>query len=264
MRDGEGRTLRNAAIVDLTPAICYKNSVHHYLNKRGYMESFFLKLSIMLVPGLMAITCHEVSHGYIADRLGDSTARSLGRLTLNPIKHLDIIGTLMVFVVGIGWAKPVPVNFNNLRNPKRDMIWVAAAGPITNFTLALLSALCLRGGVVLAGTLSAGSPMNTVFEPVLLMLAFSVYINLLLAIFNLIPVPPLDGGRVAVGLLPARLALPLARFEPYGMILIVVLVFFTNIFSKVLQPALTFGIDLLAGSKTEWVFEQLIRKVISL
>jgi len=226
------------------------------------MESFFLKLSIMLVPGLMAITCHEVSHGYVADRLGDSTARYLGRLTLNPLKHLDIIGTLMVFVIGIGWAKPVPVNFNNLRNPKRDMIWVAAAGPITNFTLAFLSALGLRGGVALAGAMTAGSPMDTVLYPVLLMLAFSVYINLLLAIFNLIPVPPLDGGRVAVGLLPSGPALTLARFEPYGMILIVVLVFFTNIFSLVLQPALSVGIDLLAGPKTEWVFELLLSKVI--
>ena len=216
----------------------------------------------MLVPGLMAITCHEVSHGYVANRLGDGTARSLGRLTLNPLKHLDIIGTLMVFVIGIGWAKPVPVNFNNLRNPKRDMIWVAAAGPITNFTLAFLSALALRSGVALAGSMASGSPMDTVLFPVLLMLAFSVYINLLLAIFNLIPVPPLDGGRVAVGLLPSRLALPLARFEPYGMLLIVVLVFFTNIFSLVLQPALSVGINLLAGQKTEWVFDLLITKVI--
>src|SRR5512139_1889341 len=107
------------------------------------MESFFLKLSVMLVPGLLAITCHEVSHGYVADRLGDSTARLLGRLTLNPLKHLDIIGTLMLFVIGIGWAKPVPVNFGNLRNPKKDMIWVAAAGPLTNFFLAVFSAVAL-------------------------------------------------------------------------------------------------------------------------
>ena len=177
------------------------------------MESFFLKLSVMLVPGLMAITCHEVSHGYVANRLGDSTARLLGRLTLNPLKHLDIIGTLMVFLVGIGWAKPVPVNFGNLRNPKRDMIWVAAAGPITNFALALLSALALRAGVALAGFMTAGSQMDMVLYPVLLMLAFSVYINLLLAIFNLIPVPPLDGGRVAVGLLPPRPALDPGAFR---------------------------------------------------
>ena len=226
------------------------------------MESFFLKLSIMLAPGLMAITCHEVSHGYVANRFGDGTARALGRLTLNPLRHLDIIGTLMVFVIGIGWAKPVPVNFRNLHNPKRDMIWVAAAGPATNFILASLSALGLRIGVSLAGALPATTMADTVILPVLLMLAFSVYINLLLAIFNLIPVPPLDGGRVAVGLLPPRPALALARFEPYGMLLIVVLVFFTNIFSTVLQPLLVLGIDLLAGAKSEWVFDLLLTKVM--
>jgi Zn-dependent protease len=226
------------------------------------MESFFLKLSVMLVPGLMAITCHEVSHGYVADRLGDSTARHLGRLTLNPLKHLDIIGTLMVFLVGIGWAKPVPVNFGNLRNPKRDMIWVAAAGPITNFTLAFLSALALRAGVAFAGFMTAGSQMDMVLYPVLLMLAFSVYINLLLALFNLIPVPPLDGGRVAVGLLPPGPAMTLARLEPYGMILIIVLVFFTNIFSTFLLPLVFAGSDLLAGPKTAWVFDLLLTKVI--
>jgi Zn-dependent protease len=227
------------------------------------MESFFLKLSIMLAPGLMAITCHEVSHGYVANRLGDGTARSLGRLTLNPLKHLDIIGTLMVFVIGIGWAKPVPVNFNNLRNPKRDMIWVAAAGPVTNFILALLSALALRGGVLLADSIKYSSLAEPVLFPILLMLAFSVYINLLLAIFNLIPVPPLDGGRVAVGLLPLKPGLLLARLEPFGMILIVVLVFFTNVFSTILQPLLSSGIDLLAGPKTQWVFELLLTKVMN-
>src|SRR5450756_1930348 len=105
------------------------------------MESFFLKLSVMLVPGMLAIVCHEVSHGYVAWRFGDPTAKMMGRLTLNPIKHIDIIGTLMVFFIGIGWAKPVPVVFENLRNPKRDMIWVAAAGPINNMLLALVSAM---------------------------------------------------------------------------------------------------------------------------
>lgn len=226
------------------------------------MESFFLKLSIMLAPGLMAITCHEVSHGYVANRLGDGTARSLGRLTLNPLKHLDIIGTLMVFLIGIGWAKPVPVNFRNLHNPKRDMIWVAAAGPVTNFLLAALSALGLRAGVALAGVQSSSPLAETVILPLLLMLAFSVYINLLLAIFNLIPVPPLDGGRVAVGLLPHRPALLLARFEPYGMLLIVVLVFFTDIFSLVLRPLLIAGIDLLTGPRCAWVFELLLAQVL--
>jgi Zn-dependent protease len=218
------------------------------------MEQFFLKLSIMLVPALMAITCHEVSHGYIADKFGDNTARSMGRLTLNPIKHLDIFGTLMVFVVGIGWAKPVPVNFNNLRHPKRDMIWVAAAGPITNFALAFFSALAMRVLVYAAQGVPEGSPLATFIDPITLMLAFSVYINLLLAIFNLIPVPPLDGGRVAVGLLPYRQSALLARVEPFGMIIIILLVFFTDAFSYVISPALSFAIHLLAGPESNLVF----------
>lgn len=214
------------------------------------MEDFILKISIMLVPALFAITCHEVSHGYIAYRFGDPTASSLGRLTLNPLKHLDIIGTLMVFLVGIGWAKPVPVNFSNLHNPKRDMIWVAAAGPVTNFILAVLSAVALR--LVAAISFGDSVPMflSLILKPLSLMLAFSIYINLLLAIFNLIPVPPLDGGRVIVGLLPYRQAAAFSRIEPYGMIIIIVLVFFTNLFSYVLAPLLEIGVNILAGPQS--------------
>lgn len=218
------------------------------------MEHFFLKLSVMLVPALMAITCHEVSHGFVADRFGDQTARYMGRLTLNPLKHLDIIGTLMVFVVGIGWAKPVPVNFNNLRHPKRDMIWVAAAGPVTNFILASLSALALRFTAGYGEHLAEGGGLALFLEPIMLMLAFSVYINLLLAIFNLIPVPPLDGGRVVVGLLPYRQSMAYARIEPYGMIIIIVLVFFTNIFSYLIMPVLHLGIRFLAGPQSGLVY----------
>ncbi|KIE42116.1 site-2 protease family protein [Geobacter anodireducens] len=218
------------------------------------MENFFLKLSIMLVPALMAITCHEVSHGFVADRLGDRTARYMGRLTLNPLKHLDLFGTLMVFIVGIGWAKPVPVNFGNLRNPKRDMVWVAGAGPITNFALAFLSAMAMRGLAAAGSMLPDSSSLQMALDPIVLMLAFSVYINLLLGIFNLIPVPPLDGGRVAVGLLPHRQAELLARFEPYGMIVIIVLVFFTNIFAKVISPVVDLGISILAGPQSGLVY----------
>jgi len=212
------------------------------------MESFLLKLSIMLVPGLMAITCHEVSHGFIAYLRGDNTAKYLGRLTLNPLKHLDIIGTLMVFIIGIGWAKPVPVNFNNLNNPKRDMIWVAAAGPITNVLLASVSAVLLRLLVAL-GTRQAGNVQFAIFlEPIILMLAFSVYINLVLAIFNLVPVPPLDGGRVMVGLLPHRQSVAYAGIERYGMIAIILLVlFFPAILSYVIAPPLYLGLNLLIG-----------------
>lgn len=214
------------------------------------MDSFFLKLSVMLVPGMLAIVCHEVSHGYVAWRFGDPTARMMGRLTLNPIKHIDIIGTLMIFFIGIGWAKPVPVMFENLRNPKRDMIWVAAAGPITNIILAAVSAFILRGLVTFADPAASGSPLAMLVEPLVLMLAFSVYINLLLAIFNMIPVPPLDGGRVLVGLLPHRQAAAWSRVEPYGMIIIIVLVFFTNIFSYVISPVLSVGVQLLAGPQS--------------
>lgn len=213
------------------------------------MENFLFKLSVMLVPGMLAITCHEVSHGYIAWRYGDPTARMLGRLTLNPIKHIDIIGTLMIFFVGIGWAKPVPVVYENLRNPKRDMIWVAAAGPITNILLASVSALLLRG-LVAANAASSGSHLSMIIEPLVLMLAFSVYINLLLAIFNMIPLPPLDGGRVLAGLLPYRQANVLARIEPYGMVIVIGLVFFTNIFSYVIAPLLNIGVHLLAGPQS--------------
>ena len=218
------------------------------------MENFLFKLSIMLVPGLFAITCHEVSHGYIAWRYGDPTARMLGRLTLNPLKHIDIIGTLMIVFIGIGWAKPVPVVYENLRNPKRDMIWVAAAGPITNLLLACVSAMFLRGLVTFAGpVVEAGSQLAMVIEPLVLMLAFSVYINLLLAIFNMIPLPPLDGGRVLSGLLPYRQAAALSRIEPYGMVIIIVLVFFTNIFSYIVLPLLNVGAHLLAGPQGDLV-----------
>ena len=214
------------------------------------MENFLFKLSIMLVPGMLAITCHEVSHGYIAWRYGDPTARMLGRLTLNPLKHIDIVGTLMIFFIGIGWAKPVPVVYENLRNPKRDMIWVAAAGPITNLILATISAMLLRGIVAFGSPAALGTPLDMVVEPLVLMLAFSVYINLLLAIFNMIPLPPLDGGRVMTGLLPYRQANALARLEPYGMIIIIVLVFFTNIFSYVVLPLLQIGVNILAGPQS--------------
>lgn len=215
------------------------------------MDSFLLKLSIMLVPGLMAITCHEVSHGVIAFMRGDNTAKYLGRLTLNPLKHLDIIGTLMVVLVGIGWAKPVPVNYANLANPKRDMIWVAAAGPITNMLLASLSAAVLRLLIAFGNGMSSQLQFTMFLEPIILMLAFSVYINLVLAIFNLIPVPPLDGGRVMVGLLPYRQSVAYAGIERYGMLAIILLVvFFPAFLSYIIVPPLYFGLNLLLGPAT--------------
>ena len=221
------------------------------------IENMLFKLSIMLVPGLLAITCHEVAHGFVAWRYGDPTARMLGRLTLNPLKHIDIFGTLMLVVVGIGWAKPVPVVMENLRNPKRDMIWVSAAGPITNIVLAILSALLLRLLNLLPVTNG-----EFVLLPLSYMVSFSVYINLLLAFFNMVPIPPLDGGRVLMGLLPYRQAMTLARIEPYGMIIIIALVFFTPVFSHILMPLLSVGIKLLAGPYSMLVYKAASFRVI--
>ena len=222
------------------------------------IENILFKLSIMLVPGLLAITCHEVSHGYIAWRYGDPTAKMLGRLTLNPLKHIDIFGTLMLVLVGVGWAKPVPVVIENLRNPKKDMIWVSIAGPVTNILLAVASAALLRIVLVVPPDSSA----QFIAQPLSYMAAFSVYINLLLAFFNMMPIPPLDGGRVLMGLLPYRQAMALGRIEPYGMMIIILLVFFTPVFSYILMPLLMEGIKLLAGPYSLLVFKAASFKVM--
>lgn len=212
------------------------------------MEHLLSKISIMLVPALLAVTLHEVAHGFIAEKLGDPTARMLGRLTLNPIKHLDPIGTLALLVFGFGWARPVPVNFNNLHNPKRDMIWVALAGPTTNFGVALFSAgllhLLALGG---AGGVANGSVWGMTLEPLRLMAAFSLYVNVILGVFNLIPIPPLDGGRVMTGVLPYRQAQALARVEPFGFIIVIFLIFFTDLWRVVLSPVISFLVFNLAG-----------------
>lgn len=222
------------------------------------IENILFKLSIMLVPGLLAITCHEVSHGYIAWRYGDPTAKMLGRLTLNPLKHIDIFGTLMLILVGVGWAKPVPVVIENLRNPKKDMIWVSIAGPVTNILLAVASAALLRIVLVVPPDSSA----QFIAQPLSYMASFSVYINLLLAFFNMMPIPPLDGGRVLMGLLPYRQAMALGRIEPYGMMIIILLVFFTPVFSYILMPLLMEGIKLLAGPYSLLVFKAASFKVM--
>ena len=181
-------------------------------------------VALLAIPMIFAITLHEAAHGYVAKYFGDYTAYQAGRISLNPINHIDPVGTvlipiaLVVFTAGqfvFGWAKPVPVNFGNLRDPKRDMLWVAAAGPGANLFMALCWALILKLVVELPG--------NYFSYPLQQMAQGGVLINLGLMVLNLIPIPPLDGGRIAVSLLPHRLAYRFAMIEPYGLIIIVVL-----------------------------------------
>ncbi|HEX9880126.1 MAG TPA: site-2 protease family protein [Candidatus Binatia bacterium] len=191
---------------------------------------FVQQLSIWAIPILVAIIFHEVAHGWVAFRLGDPTASRMGRLTLNPIPHIDIFGTIVFPLLLIlvrapfvfGYAKPVPVNFQNLRNPKRDMIWVALAGPGTNLALALVSLLLLR---ILVGIRlpEERTIASAIIVPFAYMLSASASINIILAVFNAFPIPPLDGGRVLVGLLPEPHASRVARIEPYGFLIILVL-----------------------------------------
>ena len=214
------------------------------------MENIVSKIAIMLVPALLAIMLHEVAHGYIAERFGDPTARLLGRLNLNPFKHIDPIGTIAIFVIGFGWARPVPVNPKNFRHPHRDMIWVALAGPVANVLLALASALLLRGlGLLDAMNIGASEGYLAFSQPLEMMLAFSLYINTLLGVFNLIPIPPLDGGRILVGVLPERQAALISRLEPFGFILLVALIFLTDIWSVILSPVILFLVALLSGQQ---------------
>lgn len=211
------------------------------------MEQILLKISIMLVPALLAVTMHEVAHGFIAERFGDPTARLLGRLTLNPVKHLDPIGTIALLIFGFGWARPVPVNPNNLRRAQKDMIWVSLAGPSANLLLALFSALLLRVVVYIASGLGEDSQVLHLINPVGLMAAFGLYINVILCLFNLLPIPPLDGGRVLMGILPERQSLLLRRIEPFGMLLIVFLIFGTSIWKTTFGPAVHQVVAMLAG-----------------
>ena len=177
-------------------------------------------LSVWVIPLVIAITFHEAAHGFVAHRLGDDTAWQLGRVSFNPLKHIDPFGTLLLPAFLLlshspflfGYAKPVPVNFRRLKNPRIDMVWVALAGPATNIALALAAA----AGFHLLGFAPANSG-QWIFDN----LKNAVLINVVLAIFNMMPIPPLDGGRVAVGLVPNALAIPLSRLEPYGMLILI-------------------------------------------
>jgi len=203
-------------------------------------------LSLYAIPAVLAITLHEAAHGYAAKRLGDLTAYQEGRITLNPIKHIDLIGTLVVPAVlllatggkiAFGWAKPVPVNFSALRNPKRDMLWVAAAGPGANLAMAIGWALLLK--------LALTAPENYFSSPLLEMSKGGILINLVLMVLNLIPVPPLDGGRIAISALPHAMAYNLAKLEPYGL-LIIMLLMASGVLSSFMYPILGSIIGMLS------------------
>ncbi|SHO48640.1 site-2 protease family protein [Desulfopila aestuarii] len=202
------------------------------------IQAFVNDFIILAPPLLLALTFHEFAHGFVANRLGDPTAKIAGRLTLNPLKHLDPIGTLAFFFIKIGWAKPVPVNPQFFVHPKKDMLWVALAGPLTNLTLAVLSAMLAKFVWFLASVLPATPLVAGVLVPVNGMLIASVWINLLLCIFNFLPIPPLDGSRILVGILPDKLALSYLKFEKYGFILVLILAF-SGILSKIILPIIS-------------------------
>jgi len=181
--------------------------------------------STLVLPVVVAVTFHEAAHGFVAYRLGDDTARQAGRVTFNPLKHIDLFGTIILPALLLlsssgrfmfGYAKPVPVNFRRLNHPRQDMVWVAVAGPATNVLLAIASSLLFYGVDLMPPSPAEWLAAN---------LVNSIQFNALICVFNMLPLPPLDGGRVAVGLLPDALALPLARVERYGMLILLLLLF---------------------------------------
>jgi Zn-dependent protease len=209
-------------------------------------------IAVYAIPVILAITLHEAAHGYVAMRFGDMTAYAAGRVTLNPIRHIDPVGTvaLPLALLAItklfggggmlfGWAKPVPVNFENLRRPKQDMLWVAAAGPMSNLAMALIWATAMKTGLAI--------PDNYFSLPLALMGAAGVFINVIFLVLNLLPLPPLDGGRILVSLLPHRLARIVSRIEPYGFIILIVLLF-TEVLGRILWPLIAATMSLIAAA----------------
>ena len=201
--------------------------------------------TISIIPVLLAITVHEAAHGYAAKHFGDKTAYYLGRITLNPIKHIDPLGTVvipgMLLLLSapflFGWAKPVPVNFSNLNNPKKDMMWVALAGPASNLVMAIIWAIIL-------GLFKSSSTSYALF--VIGMAQVGIMINLVLMLLNLLPIPPLDGGRMAVSLLPSPWSYKLASIERYGMFILIFLIV-SGLLSAILLPLLRFFQGTLIG-----------------
>ncbi|MBI5847532.1 MAG: site-2 protease family protein [Nitrospirae bacterium] len=210
------------------------------------------RLLISALPILIAITFHEVAHGYVAYRLGDPTAKLLGRLTLNPLAHIDLFGTIimpiMLFVLTegrfvFGYAKPVPINPSNFRNPRRGMALSAIAGPATNIALALASVIFLKLVLAPIAGLSPDMVKETLMKPLLMICSASVIVNVVLASFNMIPIPPLDGGRVLTGLLPSKQAMTFSKIEPFGFIIVLVLIY-TGIANLFIMPVITFFLKL--------------------
>lgn len=199
------------------------------------MNDFILQLIILAPPLLLALTCHEFAHGYVAYKLGDPTAKLLGRLTLNPLKHLDPIGTIAFFFIKFGWAKPVPVNPRHFKHPQKDMLWVALAGPATNLILAVLSAVATKLLWAMAPLIPANALTQGLLVPLNGMLVASVWINLVLCIFNFLPIPPLDGSKILMGVLPPKIAYEYQKVDKYGFVLLIILAF-SGVLSKVIVP----------------------------
>jgi Zn-dependent protease len=208
------------------------------------INNFILQLIILAPPILLALTVHEFAHGYVAYRFGDPTAKDQGRLTLNPLKHLDPLGTLAFFIIKIGWAKPVPVNPGYFKNPRKDMLWVALAGPAVNLVLAVLSALCVKVVWFIAAAIPYSALAEAILIPLNEVLMASVWINLVLCIFNFLPIPPLDGSKILAGLLPPDMARSYASIERYGFAIIMLLAF-TGILSKMIMPIIGFARNIL-------------------
>ncbi|MDI6740082.1 MAG: site-2 protease family protein [Candidatus Edwardsbacteria bacterium] len=217
------------------------------------MLSSILELILVIPAVLFAITIHEYAHGWVADKFGDPTARLMGRLTLNPLAHLDPIGALMLILVRIGWAKPVPVNPYNLKNPRRDMIWIALAGPVTNLAAAFVF------GTIVRLIVSSGLDLGGMMTPVMMLLIFGVVIDVALAIFNFIPIPPLDGSKVLAGLLPARWAYQYLKYERFGPIVLIGVILIgqltgVSILGRLITPALGFFVNLFTGYPLQQLF----------
>jgi len=202
------------------------------------IERFVVEFVVLAPPFLLALTVHELAHGYAAQKLGDPTASRAGRLTWNPLKHLDPMGVLCFFLLKIGWAKPVPVNAAYFKNPRQDMLVVSLAGPGANVLLGVASAVLVKIVLFL--------DWLPVFflQPLAQMLAASIWINIMLAVFNFLPIPPLDGSKILMGLLPARLAASFARLENFGFIILLIL-FYTGILSSIIMPIISFAHGLL-------------------